>query len=188
LIALILIAAIAHPAAPSADPSARALARGAVAATNELRLDDAERDATRAMAVALACDDLAGRALAADALGIVSRLRGDTESALGFAHEAVAVAGRSGDADAIARAHTDLGRIHQDLLHRYDLAREEYERTLTLESRVKDKAIIARALINLGNLERPRAALGYFQRALRVASAAKDRYGILASEHNIALV
>ncbi|HEX6096889.1 MAG TPA: CHAT domain-containing tetratricopeptide repeat protein [Thermoanaerobaculia bacterium] len=181
MIALLLAAAIAAP-------SAGELARRAVAATNEMRLDDAEREATRAMAVALECDDLAGRALAADALGIVSRLRGDTETALGFAHEAVAVAGMSGDADAIARAHTDLGRIHQDLLNRYDLAREEYERTLTFESRVKDKSIIARALINLGNLERPRAALGYFQRARRVAAAAKDRYGILASEHNIALV
>lgn len=181
MIALLLVAALA-------DPSARELARAAVAATNEMRLDDAERDATRAMTVALQCDDLAGRALAADALGIVSRLRGDTETALGFAHEAVAAAGMSGDADAMARAHTDLGRIHQDLLSRYDLAREEYEHALTFEPRVRDKAIIARALINLGNLERPRAALGYFQRARRVAIAAKDRYGILASEHNIALV
>lgn len=181
MIALLLLAAIA-------DPSASELARAAVAATNELRLDVAEREANRAMTVALACDDLPGRALAADALGIVARLRGDAEDALGFAHEAVAVAEISVDADAIARAHTDLGRIHQDLLNRYDLAREEYEHALTLESRVNDKAIIARALINLGNLERPRAALAYFQRALRVATAAKDRYGILASEHNMALV
>jgi len=181
VIALLLIAALA-------DPTASELARRAVAATNELRLDDAEREATRAMAVALACDDLTGRALAADALGIVNRLRGRTEDALGFAHEAVAVAEISGDADAIARAHTDLGRIHQDLLHRYDVARAEYEQALALEWRVRDKSIVARALINIGNLERPRAALESFQRARKVATAAKDRYGILASEHNIALV
>lgn len=186
-----MITAMAGPLAATADPTARELARAAVAATNELRLDDAERDATRAMAVALECGDLPGRALAADALGIVSRMRGHMDAALGFAHEAVAVAELSGDADAIARSYVDLGRIHQDLLHRYDLARDEYERALTLESRVHDQAIIARALINLGNLanlQHPRAALAYFQRARRVAVAAKDRYGILASEHNIALV
>jgi CHAT domain-containing protein/tetratricopeptide (TPR) repeat protein len=181
LLSLLLAAAL------SADP--RVLAAQAIDAANEWKLGEAEETAERAYAAALVCHDLGGQALAADALGVVARLRGDRDRALEETSLALALAEESGDAVATARAHMGLGRIHADLAGDLELAHASYRRALELS---KSGVLRSRILNNLGDLERRRSrrtsALEYFRGALEAAVEAKDRYGRLAAEHNIGLL
>lgn len=168
---------------------ARVLAAQAVDAANEWKLDEAEKTAERAYAAALACEDLAGQSLAADALGVVARLRGERDRALDETSLALALGEEAGDAVATARAHNDLGRIYADLTGDLDLAHASYGRALESS---KSGSLRARILNNLGDLERRRsrrtAAMELFRGALATAIEAKDRYGRLAAEHNIGLL
>jgi tetratricopeptide (TPR) repeat protein len=162
--------------------TSRDLSARAIDAANEWKLGEAEETAERAFAAALACDDLAGQALAADALGVVARLRGDRDRALDETSLALALAEEAGDAVATTRAHNDLGRIYADLTGDLDLAHASYTRALELSP---PGTLRSRILNNLGDLERRRsrrtAALRFFRGALDAAVEAKDRYGRLAA-------
>ncbi|HEY0156884.1 MAG TPA: CHAT domain-containing protein [Thermoanaerobaculia bacterium] len=185
-----MLASLLLAAVLSADP--RALAASAIDAANEWKLDEAEQTAERAYALALACDDLAGQALAADALGVVARLRGERDRALDETSLALALAEEAGDVVATTRAHNDLGRVYADLDGDLELAHESYSRALELTSSATQLRLRSRILNNLGDLERLRsrrsAAMGYFRSSLEAATRAKDRYGRLAAEHNIGLL
>ena len=197
LLSLLLAAALSwgtgNPACPDRQDclssTARDLSARAIDAANEWKLDEAEETAERAYATALACGDLAGQALAADALGVVARLRGDRDRALDETSLALALAEEVGDAVATARAHNDLGRIYADLAGDLELAHASYSRALEL---TRSGTLRSRILNNLGDLERRRsrrtAALEFFRGSLEAAVEAKDRYGRLAAEHNIGLL
>lgn len=140
----------------------------------------------QARAAAIACNDLIGVARAADAAGIVARLRGDAAAALDYTTEALALAEAAHDKATIARAWNDLGRIQLDLLHDAETARNAYERGIAINP--SD----ARLLNNLGNLARTegdfRSAIAYYRRSGAEAKKAHDRYGQIGAEHNIGLV
>jgi len=140
----------------------------------------------QARVAAIACDDLIGLARAADASGVIARVRGDVDAALDYTTEALAIAEATHDKATIARAWNDLGRIQLDLLHDANAARDAYERGIAIHP--SD----ARLLNNLGNLARAegdfRSAITYYRRSGAEAKKAHDRYGQIGAEHNIGLV
>lgn len=162
----------------------------AIVLANELRLDEASALATRAREEAIVCDDFTALARAADAQGVVARLRGDAPAALDYTTEALAIAESLNDPDLIARAYNDLGRIAADLNHDPDVARDAYQRALAREP--GDRTVAARILNNLGNVARDegdfRQAVAFYSRAGDEASKARDDYGVLTAEHNVGLV
>ncbi len=164
----------------------RTLSSHAIDLTNSGRLEDAERDARSALAIADECDDAIGRARALDVLGIIARTRGRLQDAIGLSEEALAIAEREEDRDTLARVENDLGRIAFDLQNDLPLARAWYERAL---SHVRDATLTARVLNNLGNLARAEhdftSAIRLYERADKASS---DRYAKLAAEHNIGLI
>ncbi len=167
-----------------------ATADQAIELANAWRLPDAERLAQGALAEAVACDDVPGRARALEAIGIVARLHGNTDEALSATLESLAIAEMLGDPDVLGRAWNALGRIRSDLLGDPDGAREEHERVLALP--VRDRRIAARALNNLGNLAVAEhdlvTARGFYDRAAVESGRANDDTGLLAATHNAGLV
>jgi CHAT domain-containing protein len=172
------------------DP--RALAAAAIEAANEWKLDVASENAQRAYAMALACDDLAGQALAVDASAVVARLRGDRIRALSESTLALALAQEAGDLPAQARAWNNLGRIDAELTGDLSLARQNYRAALDLAVRANDLPLRARVLNNIGNLDRAQLrrteALNAFRSALRIGEQTGDDYIQLAAEHNMGLL
>lgn len=166
-------------------------AERAIQLANEWKLDEAEAAARVAHAEALACDDLLVRARALEGLGIVARLRGDSDAALDFTMESLGIGEHTGDANTIGRARNALGRIHFDLLGDADAAREEHEAVLRLDE-VTDPRVTVRALNNLGNLATAQHDLvdarERYARAATAAAAARDEEGTIAAEHNVGLV
>src|SRR6185369_10192023 len=110
----------------------RSLAARAIELTNESRLDEAASLAGQARIAAIECDDLIGLARAADASGVIARVRGDVTAAIDYATEALALAEVTHDKTTLARAWSDLGRIQIDLLHDTEAAREAYERGIAI--------------------------------------------------------
>lgn len=175
-----------------AQSDARTLAQRAIDLSNELKLDDAARAAEQALALARDSRDDVASARALDASGVVARLRGDVDAAMSATEEARQHAELANDTDTLARVHNDLGRIYSDLLYDVTRARESYERALALAPKIDDRAIVARILNNLGNLQRREndfaAAVSFYTRAATEAKKARDRWGALTAEHNIGLV
>lgn len=113
-------------------------------------------------------------------------MRGDTDAALDYTTEALALGESTHDAFTIARAWNDLGRIYIDLLGNAAAARDAYQRGIAINP--SD----ARLLNNLGNLARSegdfRNAIAYYKRSGAAAKKAHDRLGQISAEHNIGLV
>ncbi|HEX8172049.1 MAG TPA: CHAT domain-containing protein [Thermoanaerobaculia bacterium] len=158
---------------------AATLAQRAVDLTNEWKLDEAESVARAAMSEAIACDDLDERALAADALGIVARMRGNADLALDYATEAVELAQRNSTR---ARTLVGLARIEYELLDRTSDARAHLQQSLAVE-------VTPRALLNLGiiamNERDLREAEELFARA---ATFSSEPLVALAAEHDLGFV
>ncbi|HYI10349.1 MAG TPA: CHAT domain-containing tetratricopeptide repeat protein [Thermoanaerobaculia bacterium] len=165
-------------------------AERAIELANVWKLDEAEREARAAFVDSLACADVIAKARALEAIGIVARLRGNTDEALSATLESIAIAQVLDDTDTRARGLNALGRIRSDLLADPEGAREDHERVLTLP--VRDRRIAARALNNLGNLAVAEhdlvTARGFYDRAVEESVRAKDDIGLLAATHNAGLV
>jgi CHAT domain-containing protein len=191
MLAALLVAATISGAPIDDVATGRALSRAAIDSANRWELEEAARGASNALRMAEACDDSVGKARALDALGIVARLRGQTDAAIGFTEEASGIAERSGDDDTLARIENDRGRIAFDLQLDSALAASWYERGLSRRPRLTDRALLARLLNNSGTLDLAAGdragAIRAYQDAAAVSAAAGDTLGTLTSEHNIGL-
>lgn len=182
LLLLVLPAALrAQPLAP-VDALASA-ARGSDSQSVAARVALAQRlagsapdsaEALAARAVRLA-DDLGTAGLCADANGVLA----DVQTARGALDEAMEAYGRarecaSGDPGREARAHAGLGMIYA-MQGRYPMARDEYDRALSLRQATGDRAAVAETQGKLAALaldqDQPADAERFAREALATAGA-----------------
>jgi DNA-binding SARP family transcriptional activator/Tfp pilus assembly protein PilF len=104
---------------------------------------------------------------------------------------ALEVARRTGDREAQAQAHNDLGVAHQ-LMGRYDQAVACHQQSLAMLQELGDRGGEANSLTNLGNTFESQAryeqALDCHQRSLAIFEDLGDRYGQSNSLTNLGFV
>jgi tetratricopeptide (TPR) repeat protein len=126
-----------------------------------------------------------------DALGVESILLRSTDlpAGLAAAHTAAALAGESGDPDALARALMRLARA-QSAAGTLDAAASSLERVLALGQFIEDASILALSASQLAKIHddtgHPREALRYALMASAHAAETGDPASIISAEMNLA--
>jgi tetratricopeptide (TPR) repeat protein len=140
----------------------------------------------QALALFRAVDDGPGMAATLDGLGMASSSLGENPRAQGYLEEALALRRRLGQPEAGTRNDLCLVLQRQG---RFRAAGACYETALALARELKDRALEATVLNNLGgidqNLGEPAGAIAHFQQALELQRALGNELGEGAILNNL---
>jgi CHAT domain-containing protein/Tfp pilus assembly protein PilF len=151
---------------------------------------DASREAAeryqQALALFRALDDGPGMAATLDGLGVAYNSLGENPRAQGYLEEALTLRRRLGQPEAGTRNDLCLVLQRQG---RFRAAGACYETALALARELKDRALEATVLNNLGgidqNLGEPAGAIAHFQQALELQRALGNELGEGATLNNL---
>ena len=173
---------LALRAAERAGEDPALLARGLGARGRSLmfrgKVDEAERDLDRALALATAAGERRLEAELLADLGVHVHRRGDLPRAQGLYERALAVDRAAGGSRTEGRVLGNLGALHHDA-RRHDQAIEHYERALSILVIHGDKRLLGIVSTNLGTLEQEQGAMSAAKRRFDRAAALLAEVGDL---------
>lgn len=135
-------------------------------------MDDAEARFSSLLAFATAWHDEEFAARAANNLGILANIRGQTSAAVTFFQRALAAYARVGAVRGLAQTHHNLGIVFRDLDH-LDRADGHLRQALDLASSDRSEDVVALVEAEMGNL---RLKAGDVRLAESFATRALDRF------------